>query len=202
MRKLKNKIWKLIEKFTIKFKKGIFCHGKCLKAIKKSAKIKIDGVFHFNINVSSKKHYKKYEVGRLDIEGEILLEKYVRFDAGAKLWVYSNATLKIGEWTHFNMNNSLYCRDSIEIGSYCKIAQNCVIRDSDVHQIVGKINHAPIKIGNHVWIGTNCIILKGVNIGDGAIIGAGSVVTHDIPPHCLAAGNPAKIIKENIDWEN
>lgn len=47
----------------------------------------------------------------------------------------------------------------------------------------------------------NVIILKGVTIGDGAIIGAGSVVTRDIPPRCLAVGNPARVIKENVEWE-
>ena len=59
---------------------------------------------------------------------------------------------------------------------------------------------APVIIENHVWIGKNVTILKGVTIGEGAIIGAGSVVSKSIPPHCLAVGNPAKVIKENLTW--
>lgn len=59
----------------------------------------------------------------------------------------------------------------------------------------GKIFTAPIKIGKNVWITTRCIVLGGVTIGDNSIIGAGSVVTKDIPPDCLAAGNPAKVVK-------
>ena len=65
-------------------------------------------------------------------------------------------------------------------------------------------NHIPTKpvyIGKKVWIGVGAIILKGVTIGDGAIIGAGSVVTKDIPAGCLAIGNPAKVIKENVEWK-
>jgi acetyltransferase-like isoleucine patch superfamily enzyme len=59
----------------------------------------------------------------------------------------------------------------------------------------------PVHIGNHVWIGMNVMILKGVTIGDGAIIAAGSVVNRDVPERCLAGGVPAKVIKENVQWE-
>ncbi len=60
----------------------------------------------------------------------------------------------------------------------------------------------PVKIGNHVWIGTRVTILKGVNIGDGAVIAAGSVVTKDIPAGSLAAGVPAKIIRDKVIWSD
>lgn len=56
----------------------------------------------------------------------------------------------------------------------------------------------PVTIGDNVWIGANVMILKGVSIGSGSIIAAGSVVTKDIPENCVAAGNPAKVIKENL----
>jgi maltose O-acetyltransferase len=55
---------------------------------------------------------------------------------------------------------------------------------------------APVKIGNDVWIAPKCIILKGVSIGDAAVIAAGSVVTKDVPPRTIVAGNPAKIVRE------
>lgn len=77
------------------------------------------------------------------------------------------------------------------------------IRDSDNHIIKepGFMKTKPIIIGNHVWIGMNAIILKGVKIGDGAIVSAGAVVNRDIPENTLVGGVPAKIIKENICWE-
>lgn len=56
----------------------------------------------------------------------------------------------------------------------------------------------PVSIGDNVWIGANVMILKGVSIGSGAIVAAGSVVTKDIPENCVAAGNPAKVVKENL----
>ena len=56
----------------------------------------------------------------------------------------------------------------------------------------------PITIGDNVWIGANVIILKGVSVGSGSVIAAGSVVTKDIPENCIAAGNPAKVVKDNL----
>lgn len=64
-----------------------------------------------------------------------------------------------------------------------------------------RVPEQPVEIGNNVWIGVGATILKGVTIGDGAIIAAGSVVTKDIPARCLAAGVPAKVIKTDVEWE-
>ena len=60
----------------------------------------------------------------------------------------------------------------------------------------GCVNSQPIVIEDDAWIGMNCIILKGVTVGRGAVVGAGSVVTKDVPPWTLVAGNPARVIKE------
>lgn len=100
------------------------------------------------------------------------------------------------------MNNGaeIYCDESISIGDNTVIAQNVCIRDTDSHTLIGSVKSAPVTIGNHVWIGTKAIILKGVTIGDGAVIAAGAVVTHDVPAKCLVAGVPAKVIKRNVEW--
>lgn len=63
-------------------------------------------------------------------------------------------------------------------------------------QSQGYREECPVSIGNDVWIGARVIILPGVHISDGCVIGAGSVVTKDVPPYCVCAGNPAKVIKE------
>ena len=83
------------------------------------------------------------------------------------------------------------------------ISKDVHIRYSDTHTILNS-NHVktqPVYIGKNVWIGVGVKILKGVTIGDGAIIGAGSVVTKDIPEKCLAVGNPAKVIRKNVEWK-
>ena len=64
----------------------------------------------------------------------------------------------------------------------------------------GGIKSAPITIGDRVWIGCRAIILAGVTIGEGSVVAAGSVVTRDVPPGTLVAGNPAKVIRETGPW--
>jgi acetyltransferase-like isoleucine patch superfamily enzyme len=85
------------------------------------------------------------------------------------------------------------------------ISERVVLRDSDNHSIkdIGdtvSAESAPIVIGNHVWIGMNVMVLKGVTIGEGAIVAAGSVVIRDVPSHCLVAGVPAKVVKTDVSW--
>ena len=88
----------------------------------------------------------------------------------------------------------------IEIGEEALIGAGCLLCDSDMHEVPlgsGKpIAMAPIRIGARAFIGARCIILKGVTIGEGAVVGAGSVVTSEVPAHTLAAGNPAKILRD------
>lgn len=100
--------------------------------------------------------------------------------------------------------------DEIEIGDYCQFASSSMISDTDFHpvdpnyrlaQMKGEsfpfesVSKRKIKIGCNVWVGWGVIILKGVTIGDNSIIAAGSVVVSDIPQNVIAAGNPAKVVK-------
>ena len=87
----------------------------------------------------------------------------------------------------------------IEIGEEALIGAGCLICDSDMHEVpLGSdrpVAMAPIKIGKRAFIGARCIVLKGVTIGEGAVVGAGSVVTCDVPAGVLVVGNPAKQVR-------
>lgn len=90
---------------------------------------------------------------------------------------------------------------SVTIGHDVMVGVNSFITDFDWHSLYPETRNitfakAPVNIGSHVWIAANCIILKGVTIGDNAVIGANSVVLSDIPANALAAGNPCKVIKQ------
>lgn len=104
---------------------------------------------------------------------------------------------------YINSNAQIVCSKSITIGNGVAIADGVLIRDCDDHDIQyeGYEKTAPVVIGDHVWIGQRATILKGVTIGDNAIVVAGAVVTRDVPANTLVGGVPAKVIRENVAWK-
>ena len=106
-------------------------------------------------------------------------------------------------WDNFflNVNGKLMDSGKITIGNNVFIAPNvCIITEEhamDVEQRIQGLEYThPVTIGDNVWICAGALVLPGVTIGEGSVIGAGSVVTKDIPAHCLAVGNPCKVIRK------
>ena len=144
-----------------------------------------------------------------NVNGKILFSGGGKVSIGHKIFtqcdsynpirVYVNpiAELKIGDKVFLNHGVHLSVSKKVIIGNNVNIAEDCLIIDNDFHK-VGKaeIKTEAIIIGNDVWISSRSTILRGVNIGDGAVIGAGSVVTKSIPAFTLAADNPAKVIRK------
>lgn len=129
----------------------------------------------------------------------------VKLGPGVRVILEPGASLTIGDNTYVTASSIIHCANSISIGRDCAIAWGTTILDTDFHTIVyedGKQNNIskPIKIGDKVWIGCNCTILKGVTIGDNCVIAANSLVNKDVPPNSLVAGNPARVIKTGISW--
>lgn len=120
---------------------------------------------------------------------------------GCDIRVWDGALLEMGSG-YLNNGVQIICQEHIAIGNNVVVARDAVIRDSDAHQIVesGYRMTKPVKIEDNVWIGTRAIIMKGVTIGEGAVVAAGAIVTKDVPPHTIVAGAPAKVIKENVSW--
>jgi len=93
----------------------------------------------------------------------------------------------------------------IAIGRDCGLSRNVKMMTSDGHPVYSggvRINPAKsITLGAHVWVADNVTFLKGVTVGSGSVIGINALVTKSVPENCIAAGNPAKVVKEGIDWE-
>jgi acetyltransferase-like isoleucine patch superfamily enzyme len=117
---------------------------------------------------------------------------------------YPESRISIGAFSGMS-GGVLYAVQSIDIGQFVNIGANTCIYDTDFHPVDFKLRRknnpqdassAPVVIEDDVWIGGGCLILKGVTVGTGAVIGARSVITKDIPPFTLWAGNPARLIKK------
>lgn len=131
--------------------------------------------------------------GRVMLTGNFVLHKRCNVRIGEK------GVLTLGNG-YASDNLRMDCYGSIAIGDGVAIASDVTIMDTDHHTIVGTMSEPqPIRIGNHVWIGTKAIILKGVTIGDGAVIAAGSVVNKDVEPGWLYGGVPARKIRP-VEW--
>ncbi|MCM1054179.1 MAG: acyltransferase [Bacteroides sp.] len=183
--------------------KKIICCGNAIIDICKNAVVclKNDLIIGDNLRKGSKaeSYLKIKNNGKLNVEG------YFKVFFGGSLEVFDGGELTLGSG-YINTGGAIACAKSITIGNGVFIGRNTYITDSDHHSLMnekGEIVNKPraVKIGDHVLIGFGAVVLKGVTIGSGAIIAAGAVVTSDVPPGCVAAGVPARIVKEGVIWK-
>jgi acetyltransferase-like isoleucine patch superfamily enzyme len=106
-------------------------------------------------------------------------------------------SIKLGNHIRINDGTNFFSQLSIEIGDYTMIGDQVTIYDTSCHDVSPDNLHVekPVRIGRNVWIGSYAIILPGVSIGDHAVVGAGAVVTKDIPSKCIAVGNSANVVR-------
>lgn len=114
--------------------------------------------------------------------------------------------IEIGENFYSNHNMIILDGAKVKFGDNVFVGPNCSFYTTNHALDIKRRNEGleqvkPIIVENNVWLGENVIILQGITIGNNVVIGAGSIVTKDIPDNCLAVGNPARIIKENINKE-
>lgn len=136
---------------------------------------------------------------------EIEIAAGVALDRGVVLLCAGEETgtikIRIGAGTYINRNTMLDASHQLEIGVNCAIGPGCYLTDHDhgidptLPPLSQPLINAPTRLGNEVWLGAHVVVLKGVTIGDRAVIGAGSVVTKDIPANAIAVGTPARVVR-------
>jgi tetrahydrodipicolinate N-acetyltransferase len=141
---------------------------------------------------------------RIDRGGCLRIHGTVQISRGTRVTIAENAILEIDDETYINHDAAITCWERISIGKNAGISWNTNIIDGNRHEIVigGRVlpRTTPLRIGDHVMISTGAIIV-GASIGDGSVIGAGAVVTSDMPAKALIGGNPARVIREDVSWE-
>jgi acetyltransferase-like isoleucine patch superfamily enzyme len=113
------------------------------------------------------------------------------------------ARIVVGDHTFINYGSSISAFELVSIGRHCFLGHYTFIIDNSEHDVRQHLllpPSKPVVIEDHVWIGSRVLILPGVRIGHNAVIGAGSVVTKDIAPYCLAVGNPARIVRSIVEY--
>ncbi|WP_081599371.1 acyltransferase [Prochlorothrix hollandica] len=163
-----------------------------------------EGFLVFGTERSSFQGWAKPNSLFLRSAGRLIINGYNEIGRGSLVWILDNGTITLSGNSYTAGNNMLVSKSSIEIGKDCCIAWGVTICDHDFHKYyvngIQQTETSPIVIEDSVWIGMNATILKGVRIGSGAIVGAHSVVTKDVPSKAIVAGNPARIIKENVEF--
>lgn len=140
--------------------------------------------------------------------GHIHFERFVWIGNGCALRCHQGH-LRVGEKTVFGSNNVVNCYLDIEIGRECIFADWIYVTDFDHSFAVADvpirsqgIDVSPIRIGDGVWVGEKASILRGVTVGDGAVIGSHALVNKDVPPGAIVGGVPARVLKFRPGWED
>jgi acetyltransferase-like isoleucine patch superfamily enzyme len=141
-------------------------------------------------------------------EGRLVIGRDTLLEPGCWLTLSPGARIEIGGGCFLNRNVMVAALRRIEIGDHVMFANGCFVGDAD-HRFddpetpvtwQGFSSKGPVRIGSNCWFGVNCVVTSGVEIGERCVIGANSVVTEDLPRGVIAAGNPARVIRE-IDFE-
>ncbi len=144
---------------------------------------------------------------RLAGKGEVVFGEGVTLTGTVvplELTAHEGARIEVGDHTYFNYGTSITAYDRVSIGRHCHFGHYVLVLDNSEHATqlhTARPLSKSVVIEDHVWIASRVIILPGVSIGHHTTIGAGSVVTKDIPPGSVAVGNPARVVRSLFEHE-
>jgi acetyltransferase-like isoleucine patch superfamily enzyme len=134
-----------------------------------------------------------YPLPYLKNEGGLMALGRVLLCSGTRLWAHKGGRLDVGDGTVLDEGVEVVAWHRVRIGRNCYFGWNALVMDTDLHAVAGRpLDNRPVRIGDEVWVGCRAILLKGVTIGDRAVIAPGAVVTRDVPAGGTAAPVYAK----------
>jgi acetyltransferase-like isoleucine patch superfamily enzyme/coenzyme F420-reducing hydrogenase beta subunit len=181
--------------------KYIVFYKHCVLNIAKTAKVNLNGI----VRLGAKRVKGSQLETRLLVDPEAELSVgSANISYGAEIEVFRSAKLELGDGLIFNINATIICGDHITIGNHVCFGRDVTVRDNNGgHYISRKVykDKRPITIGQHSWICEKALIMPGARIGNGAIIGANSMISGRVPNFSMTSSHQAQIVDENIFWK-
>ena len=196
-----NFLCKQVNNISLKEGRVFYITRFCDIELQKGSLLQLNGSFLFGNSVF--KHTHKESRLRIKPGGIMIIDGEWSCGDGANIEVFGSGQLIIKKSVWANVNLCIICMDKILLDEWAMIGRDVTIRDNNGGHpigIYGSRTKMPIVIGKHAWLTSNCTIMMGVKIGDGAIIGSNSLVTSSIPSNCIANGSPAKVTQKDILW--
>ncbi len=150
---------------------------------------------------------KKYSRTIWEMEGTVMFSGTAFLGHGSKISVQRDALLSIGKEFKITAETAIVCFRQISFGDNCLLSWECMLADTDFHEVIETATSSVVNLpqaiilGNNVWIGCRCTILKGTEIADGCIVAAQSLVNRPFDkPDSLIGGVPASVLKSGVTW--
>lgn len=137
----------------------------------------------------------------------LIINKTARFMGPCDITMDGNSKLSVGEDAGIRDVQFVMKDADIEVGRLCMFSNHILLRNTDSHKVISVEDDQvtnksrDIRLGEHVWIGQNATILKGVSIGNNSIVALGTIVTKDVPANAIVAGVPSRVVKTGITWD-
>ena len=143
---------------------------------------------------------RRFDRGIWQCSGEVAFEGEASFGQGSKIIVGVNGRLRVGAGFRNTAKGEFVCHEEMYLGSDSLVSWDTLFMDTDTHQIDNKPTSAPVVLGDNVWVGFRCLVLKGAVVPDGSVLAAGTTVTRSLAPERALFGGLNKLLRTEIEW--
>ncbi|MGN8929725.1 acyltransferase [Collinsella sp. HCP28S3_E12] len=141
-----------------------------------------------------------FDRGIWQCAGEAIFEGKASFGQGSKISIGTNGLMYVGNLFRNTAKGEFVCHDQMRLGAGTLVSWDTLLMDTDFHQIDRKPASAPVILGDNVWVGCRCMVLKGASVPNGSVLAAGSTVTKALTPERSLFGGVNKLLRTGIEW--